>query len=214
MADNVSANAIPTATRNVTYSGDAGQNVQAVGLVVFTGSDDAKTAIDLPGDATNGLDVDVTRLPAVALTSDTGRTYVTLHAELITGVTTEALASFTKNVNGTETTAQTAYTITSGKTFRIQSVSVIIKNTTTVANNMQVRVRVAASVSATSPIVANVAAAAVAAVATVIGTAYCDFPGGIDVLGDGSKQIGISHLENVTTASIASLCVVGYEFTA
>lgn len=64
MADNVVANSIPVATRAVTYSGDASQNAQVVGLVAFSGSDDAKTAVDLPGDATNGLDVDVTRLPA------------------------------------------------------------------------------------------------------------------------------------------------------
>ena len=33
-----------------------------VGLAAFSGSDDAKTAADLPGDAANGLDVDVTRV--------------------------------------------------------------------------------------------------------------------------------------------------------
>lgn len=56
MADNVTANSIPIATRSVTYSGDAGQNAQVVGLVGFSGSDDAKTATDIPGDG-NGLDV-------------------------------------------------------------------------------------------------------------------------------------------------------------
>lgn len=56
MVDNVLANSIPVATRSVTYSGDAAQNVQAVAIVGFAGSDDAKTATDIPGDA-NGLEV-------------------------------------------------------------------------------------------------------------------------------------------------------------
>lgn len=143
---------------------------------------------------------------------DSGRTYVTLRASLITGVTTEALATFTKNVNGTDTTGQTAYTITNGKTFRIQALQVIINNTTTVANNIIVNVRVAATVSASSPVVATCAAAAAAAVATVKGMDNLAVPDGIDIAGNGSIQIGISHLENVTTASIASFTLIGYEY--
>jgi hypothetical protein len=54
------------ATDKVTYSGDADQNVQLIRLVQTTGSEGSKTVVDLPGDAANGLDVDVTRLPALA----------------------------------------------------------------------------------------------------------------------------------------------------
>lgn len=57
MADNTTLPAtgtgtanIPVATRSVTYSGDANQNVQVVGIGVFSGSDDAKTIADV-GDA-------------------------------------------------------------------------------------------------------------------------------------------------------------------
>jgi hypothetical protein len=63
MADNVTVLDIPTATREVSYSGSTGQHAQVVGIVAFSGSDDAKVATDLPGDATNGLDVDITRTP-------------------------------------------------------------------------------------------------------------------------------------------------------
>lgn len=143
---------------------------------------------------------------------DAGRTYITLYAQLITGVTTEALATFTKNVGGTTTTGQTAYTITSGKTFKIQALTVQINNTTTVANNIQVNVRVAASVAASSPIVASCGTATLAAIATNKGFNNLNIPGGIDIAGNGSIQIGISHLENVTTASIASFTLMGYEY--
>jgi hypothetical protein len=62
VADNVSISTVPWATRSVAYSGDAGQNVQVVGLVCFTGADDAKTAIDIPGTLANGVLVDVSRV--------------------------------------------------------------------------------------------------------------------------------------------------------
>jgi hypothetical protein len=69
MSDNVVANpgsgGATFATRLVTYSGDASTHVAPVGLVAFAGSDDAKTVADIGGDAGNGLDVDVTRLPAL-----------------------------------------------------------------------------------------------------------------------------------------------------
>lgn len=143
---------------------------------------------------------------------DAGRNYVILYAQLITGVTTEALATFTKNVAGTATTGQTAYTITSGKTFRIQSLSVQIVNTTTVANSCIYNVRAAASVAASSPIVASCGCSAVGAVAGQKGFASLPIPDGMELTGNGTLQIGVSHLENVTTASISSFTLNGYEY--
>jgi hypothetical protein len=67
MADNVDAKTatnVPVATDVVTYSGDAGQNVQLTRIVQVTGAEGSKTVVDLPGDASNGLDVDVTRVPS------------------------------------------------------------------------------------------------------------------------------------------------------
>ena len=58
MADNVAlpAAAGKAASRDVTYSGEAAQ-AQAVGLVLFTGADDAKTVTDVGPAATTGLPV-------------------------------------------------------------------------------------------------------------------------------------------------------------
>jgi hypothetical protein len=176
----------------VLIAGSDGANAQTISVV-------AKNTQGAKGLATQDL-------------KDSGRTYVTLSAQLLTGVTTEALATFTKNVIGTATTGQTAYTITSGKTFRIQSLFVRILNTTTVANNVTVNVRAAASVAATSPIVFSCGASAPAAVAGVIGVFNADIPDGMELQGNGTLQIGVSHLENVTTASIMSFTLVGYEY--
>lgn len=57
MADNTetaSGTGVKVATDKVTYSGDADQNVQLVRIVQVTGSEGAKTVVDLPGDATVG----------------------------------------------------------------------------------------------------------------------------------------------------------------
>jgi hypothetical protein len=51
------------ATDEVTYSGNTA-DVQLVRPVLVTGSEGSRTVVDLAGDATNGLDVDVTRLPS------------------------------------------------------------------------------------------------------------------------------------------------------
>lgn len=100
MADNTTTGTgVAVATRSVTYSGDAAQNAQVVGLVAFSGADDAKTANDLPGDATNGLDVDVTRVPAdpfganADAASATGSISAKLRQIAATGVAVTAVPS-------------------------------------------------------------------------------------------------------------------------
>lgn len=50
------------ATDQVTFSGDTA-DVQLMRPVLVTGAEGSKTVVDLTGDATNGLDVDVTRVP-------------------------------------------------------------------------------------------------------------------------------------------------------
>lgn len=64
MADNVTVGSNSYTTRQVTYSGDLVQ-CQVVCLGFLSGSDDAKAVVDWTGDATYGVDVDVTRLPSL-----------------------------------------------------------------------------------------------------------------------------------------------------
>ena len=58
---------------------------------------------------------------------DSGRSYLTLTATAAAGVTTEALFSFSQNKGGTVTAGVSSYTITSGKTLRIQSMNVSVR---------------------------------------------------------------------------------------
>lgn len=63
MADNeVTGSGKAVATDKVTYSGDADQNVQLFKPVLVTGAEGSKTVVEPTGDATNGWDVDVTRV--------------------------------------------------------------------------------------------------------------------------------------------------------
>ncbi len=140
---------------------------------------------------------------------DSGRTYVVLYADRIAGVTTEALITMTINRGGSITTG-TTYTVTAGKTLRIQSINSEIQNTTTVVNRVLTRVRSGTSVTVASPIVGMSMAASSAALATSGNTDPHSFPDGLEI--SGGQQIGISQLCNVTTAGIVSITVIGYEY--
>lgn len=89
MADNaLTGTGVAVATDTVTYSGDANQNVQLVRPVLVTGAEGSKTVVDLTGDATNGLDIDVTRLPAlVAGTANIGDVDVLTAPPIVIGNT-------------------------------------------------------------------------------------------------------------------------------
>jgi hypothetical protein len=104
MADNVtvdngSLTDYTAATDKVTYSGDADVDVQLVRIVQVTGSEGSKTVVDLPGDATNGVDVDVTRIvPGTGATNlgkaeDSGHTTGDVGVMAL-GVRNDADASF------------------------------------------------------------------------------------------------------------------------
>lgn len=53
------------ATKEVSHGGDLTAKLQAVSIMGVSGTEGAYTVADINGDATNGLDVDVTRLPAL-----------------------------------------------------------------------------------------------------------------------------------------------------
>lgn len=55
---------LPAGVTPLLYRSAAGRLVAAAGLCFVTGAADARTFIEAPGDASNGMDVDVTRAPA------------------------------------------------------------------------------------------------------------------------------------------------------
>ena len=102
-------------TKDVTHGGDAGAKLQSVSLMGVSGSEGAYTIADINGDATNGLDVDVTRMAAliagdavigrVKLSDGTDVALITAAGELsVTGAVTNA-GTFAVQVDGSALTA-------------------------------------------------------------------------------------------------------------
>ena len=146
---------------------------------------------------------------------DAGRTQITLYVDSLSGITTEALATLNITKGLVAQTAATSYTVTSGKTLRIQSITLTVVPPSTTAATSRIRVRAAATVAASSPVIANVAAGS-ANVAFYAGQTQAEIPEGLEVAG--GQQIGISHIESsiiagsTTTGAGVSFCLIGYEY--
>jgi hypothetical protein len=145
---------------------------------------------------------------------DAGRTPVILYVDSLTGITTEALATLNINKGGT-TSSATSYTVTAGKTLRVQAFTLTVVPPSTTACASRARVRSAATVSASSPVFIN-AAAGSSNVAFFAGQLPADVPDGLEFAG--GVQIGISHIESsaiagsTTTGAGVSFCLIGYEY--
>jgi hypothetical protein len=145
---------------------------------------------------------------------DTGRTYVTFTADAIAGVTTEALVSFTQNRQGTTTAAVTSYTVTSGKTLRIQSITAACQSGSALAEEwvrVKIRHNTAGATTATSALVYTVSCGTNVAAAAAVNNIHADIPDGLEIYGNGTQSIGVSHLSSATT-NVESITLCGYEY--
>lgn len=146
---------------------------------------------------------------------DPARTQRTLYvqAAAANAVTTEALIT-TSNVLGFATaTTGTTFTVTSGKTFHIQSILLAVALTSTVATwgRINLRVNTGGTATATSPIAASVTVPT-QSTAVAGGGGY-----GVATYADGlwlpaGASFGVSHVASATTA-ILNFAIVGYEFS-
>lgn len=147
---------------------------------------------------------------------DAGRTQVTLWVDSISGITTEALATLNITKGLVAQTAATAYTVSAGKTFRVQSMRLSCVNSTATAVVSRARLRVGATVSATSPVVFDMKCPALAAVALEGQSVWADIPNGLEI--PSGNQIGISHVESsavvgsTTTGAGVTFLVAGFEY--
>lgn len=83
------------------------------------------------------------------------RTVVTLTADAVTPAASETLVTIAKLVGDTATGGVTTYAVSSGKTLRVESISLSFTSSTTTANKVRVRLRTLSSGAciATSPLV-------------------------------------------------------------
>lgn len=143
---------------------------------------------------------------------DAGRTYIAITLDAAAGVTTEALVTMSINKAGTVTTG-TSYTVTSGKTLRLQSISVAVRATSTTAlTAARVRLRTAASaIAASSPLLATLDCTppTAAALAGATGEAQLMWPDGLEIAA--TQQIGVSQIVS-STSSAVTVTLIGYEY--
>jgi hypothetical protein len=150
---------------------------------------------------------------AVQQPKDSGRSKVILTLTKTTSITTEALVTLTQKKGDSTTTTGTSYTVTTGKTLRLQSL--LLSATLTVAGITAVAIRLregAASggaVSVTSDIIAELEVSANVATIGVSGQQILTFPDGLELAG--GQVIGISELATTVDAAV-TIVLVGYEY--
>ena len=142
---------------------------------------------------------------------DTGRTIKVYTATSVTGVTTEAMLTLTPLTNFTAGSTGSSFSVTSGKTFRIQSIVATIQSTTTTAVSGAVRLRISASGTVTTGTTATASIGTDATSAQNGGgsTNILHFPDGLEI--SGTMQFGLSQVAG-STSSTVSASIIGYEY--
>ena len=138
------------ADNTVLNPGSGGDTIRNVAKTANSPAKTDMAIIDIGGNADASSEVALTYVAKnaqsanpvpVQETKDGGRTYVVLTAQRITGVTAATLLTCTQNKGGTTSSAST-YTVTTGKTLRIQSlVGTVRASSTAAASGLIVLVR-------------------------------------------------------------------------
>jgi|GEM_PF-5523248 hypothetical protein len=182
------------------------------------------------GDTANGLDVDVTRMPAITKGTqgttgvatqdlkDAGRVavryYATAAAPGTTG--TETILTLTKSSGTAATSTSTSMTPTSGKTFRIQYIVFASRGNATAtiqATVHSLRINTAGAAIVTSTPIVLQARTATAAVASAWDRIQIDIPDGYEIPGDGTLSFCVTVNSTYTTnAPTVDVLIVGYEY--
>lgn len=141
---------------------------------------------------------------------DAGRVSFVAVASAVTGVTVEALITLTPIRTVTAGVAATSLTITAGKTLRLQTLILSVRNTSTVQSSAIIRVRMlAGTVLVGSQSFFSVACTAGDALTGGTGSATINFPDGFEI--NGTTQIGISQLCSATTCTL-DISAIGFEY--
>lgn len=147
---------------------------------------------------------------------DTGRQVVSVNWEEMAGTANaeSALANFTSaSRNAGALGAANNFTVTAGKTLRIQSIRMYVKATSTVTNLSRFRIRQAASnVANNSPIIFDDVLVGSAMGAVTAGAGYskdCVIPDGLEVAG--GQQLTFTWLTAANTCTVGMM-ITGYEY--
>lgn len=179
-----------------------------------TGGNLAAVAGQLPAATAKGTQAST--FGAVQQPKDTGRTKVILTLTKATAIVAEALVTtlVVKKGDAAAVVGQTAYTITAGKTLRLQSMFVSITNVTAAAiDAVAVRLREGAAaggaLALASDIIAELEASNPAATLNTSGQAWTSWPDGMEITGN--QQIGISMVSPNVDGQV-TVVITAYEY--
>lgn len=144
---------------------------------------------------------------------DAGRAIVNAATAIagVTAVTTEALLALDVSRNGAGVASATSHPVTSGKRWRITSITVGMISTAAavVSARISLRMNPAGAATATSPILLTIPLSSGAAVVQAGKEVTVCIPDGVEF--SGTMQWGLSQVGSVATATIWA-SVMGYEF--
>lgn len=141
---------------------------------------------------------------AVQELKDAGRTYVTLVLDQIAAPASEALQTMTINKAGA-TSSATSYTVTAGKTLRIQHMSCTVTAPGAIAD-AKLRLRTATTVLVTSPILIALYGQGLKNTSVVVDPVI---PDGLEIAA--GQQVGMSAISPLTGGIVTST-LIGYEY--
>ncbi len=197
---------------------------------MYIGGNKAGVLTGLTLDANNNLNVNISDVggnaavakgvqPALAIPTqdmkDSGRSKVVLTLTKTASITTEALVALTQKKGDATTTTGTSYTVTAGKTLRIQSMLLSATLTTATLTAVAIRLREGAAgggaVSTASDIIAELEVSAGQTTVTIgqSGQQLLNFPDGLELAG--GQIIGASELATSLVAAV-TIVIIGYEY--
>jgi hypothetical protein len=145
---------------------------------------------------------------------DAGRTFLTFTATAAAGVTSEALLSFSQNKGGTVTASVTSYVVTSGKIFRITAMTISVRAGAAAVpfSRCTLRSNTGGATTATSSVVFQCPEVfGISATSGVGGQVSINIPDGLEITGNGTLTIGMSHLDQATT-NVLNVTICGFEY--
>lgn len=176
-----------------------------------TGGNLATIAAQMPAATAKGTQAST--FGNVQQAKDAGRSKVIITITKVTSITTEALITLTQKKGDAAPTTGTSYTVTTGKTLRLQSFLLSATLTTAAITAVAIRLREGAAsggaVAVASDIISELEVSANTATIGVSGQQTIVFPDGLEIAG--GQQLGITELATTADAAV-TIVLVGYEY--
>lgn len=169
-------------------------------------------------DLTTTKGTQTSRVVGVQDLKDSGRTHIIFYATNVAAgtTTTETAITLTKASGTGATSSASSFVVTSGKRYRITNISFATRGHSTATiqtTNFSVRLNTAGAVTTSSTPIILQSRSATPATASAWDRVYHDTNEGLEILGDGTLQFGITaNATYVTNAPTWDVYIGGYEY--